>query len=280
MSYRIVIDSCGDLTPELKKDPNYESVPLELEVHGERIIDDETFDQLSYIKKVAESPTCAKTSCPAPERYLESYQAEVDHVYVVTLSSALSGSYNSAEVARKMYEEQYGPGKVHVFDSKSACCGETLIGRKIEEFEKSGMSFEEVVEEGEKFVKSVDTHFVLDDLETLRKNGRLSSVKALVASTLNIKPVMGAVDGVIIQRGKAVGLKKAYRKMIENLIEDKKGVNTKERSLMITHVNCPDRAQLVKEMLLEQLEFRDITIVDAMGVATTYANNGGIVVTG
>ena len=153
MSYRIVIDSCGDLTPELKKDPNYESVPLELEVHGERIIDDETFDQLSYIKKVAESPTCAKTSCPAPERYLESYQAEVDHVYVVTLSSALSGSYNSAEVARKMYEEQYGPGKVHVFDSKSACCGETLIGRKIEEFEKSGMSFEEVVEEGEKFVK-------------------------------------------------------------------------------------------------------------------------------
>ncbi|MBE5872170.1 MAG: DegV family protein [Lachnospiraceae bacterium] len=279
MSYRIVLDSCGDLTPELKKDPNYESVPLELEINGERIIDDETFDQLSYIKKVAESPTCAKTSCPSPERYLESYKADVDHVYVVTLSGALSGSYNSAEVARKMYEEQYGPGKVHVFDSKSACCGETLIGRKIEEFEKSGMSFEEVVEAGEKFVKSVDTHFVLDDLETLRKNGRLSSVKALVASTLNIKPVMGAIDGVIVQRGKAVGLKKAYRKMIENLMEDKKGVNTKERSLMITHVNCPDRAQLVKEMLLEQLEFRDITIVDAMGVATTYANNGGIVVT-
>ena len=75
MSYRIVLDSCGDLTPAMKADPNYVSVPLELEINGERIIDDETFDQIAYIEKIAASPTCAKTSCPSPESYLQAYQA-------------------------------------------------------------------------------------------------------------------------------------------------------------------------------------------------------------
>lgn len=279
MSYRIVLDSCGDLTPALKADPNYVSIPLELEIGGERIIDDESFDQLSYIRKVAECPTCAKTSCPSPEQYLEAYKADVDHVYVVTLSGELSGSYNSAELARQMYEEQYGAGKVHVFDSRTAACGETLIARKAEEFEKAGLSFEEVIANTSQFIKDMKTYFVLDDLETLRKNGRLSAVKAIVASKLSIKPVMGADDGVIVQLGQAVGLKKAYRKLVDYLMEDKKGVNTEELSLMITHVNCPDRAEELKGMLTEKAKFKDILIVDAKGVSTTYANNGGVIVT-
>lgn len=279
MSYKIVLDSCGDLSPELKKDVNYESIPLELEIGDERIIDDESFDQLAYIQKVAACPTCAKTSCPSPERFMEAYMADVDHVYVVTLSGELSGSYNSAELARQMYEEKYGAGKVHVFDSRSAACGETLIARKAEEFEKAGDSFEEVIAKTNQFIKDMKTYFVLDDLETLRKNGRLSAVKALVAGKLNIKPVMGADDGTIIQLGQAVGIKKAYSRLIQFLLEDKKGVNMADLSLMITHVNCLERAEMIKELLLEKAAFKDIVIVDAKGVSTTYANNGGIVVT-
>lgn len=279
MSYKIVLDSCGDLSPELKADANYESIPLELEIGGERIIDDESFDQLAYIKKVAECPTCAKTSCPSPERFMEAYMAEVDHVYVVTLSGELSGSYNSAELARQMYEEKYKTGKVHVFDSRSAACGETLIARKAEELEKSGCSFEEVIAKTNQFIKEMRTYFVLDDLETLRKNGRLSAAKAFVAGKLSIKPVMGEDDGTIIQLGQAIGIKKAYNKLVQFLVEDKKGKDTAGMSLMITHVNCPDRAEMMRELLLEKAAFKDIVIVDAKGVSTTYANNGGIVVT-
>lgn len=279
MSYRIVLDSCGDLTPELKSDDNYVSVPLELEVGGERFIDDDSFDQLSYIQKVADCPEPAKTSCPSPDLFLEAYQAQVDHVYVVTLSGELSGSYNSAQLAKQMYEEQYGEGKVHVFDSRSAACGETLVGRKAEELEKAGLPFDEVIAQTNQYIKDMRTYFVLDDLETLRKNGRLSAVKALVASKLSIKPIMGEDEGTIIQLGQAVGLKKAYRKMVDCLCEHKKNVDMSQLRVMISHVNCIERAEMVREMLLERADFKEIVIVDGKGVTTTYANNGGIIVT-
>lgn len=279
MSYKIILDSCGDLSPELKQNKHFTRVALELEVGGERILDDDTFDQASYIKKVAECETAAKTSCPSPESFMKEFETEAEHVYVVTLSSHLSGSYNSAVLARQMYLEEHPDKLIYVVDSESACCGETLIARKIEEYECSGLDFEEVVEKTEIFVKEMKTYFVLDDLETLRKNGRLSAVKALVASKLNIKPIMGAEGGIIIQHSQAVGRKKAYGKLVDLFMEEKAGIDLSERSLMITHVNCHDRANMLKEMLEKRSSFKDVVIVDAAGVSTTYANDGGVVVT-
>lgn len=282
MSYKIVIDSCGDLTQELKEDARLESIPLELEVGDERILDDENFNQKEYLKKIAECPTCAKTSCPSPERYMLACNVDAENIYIITLSANLSGSYNSAMLAKQMFEEQYGQKNIHVFNSCSACSGETLIARKIMELEEAGKSFAQVVELGEIFLRGMDTYFILDDLETLRKNGRLSAVKALVASKLNIKPIMGTDgNGTILQLGQAVGMKKAFRKMTEFILADKVKRHQKleERSLMITHVDCPERAELIRDFLLSEGNFKDVQIVEAGGVSTTYANAGGIVVT-
>ena len=96
--YKIIIDSCGELTEELKADGHYESVPLEMEVNGHRIVDDATFDQQDFLKQVKESPVGPKSSCPSPERYMEAFKGEAEHIYVVTLSKELSGSYNSVTV--------------------------------------------------------------------------------------------------------------------------------------------------------------------------------------
>ena len=121
------------------------------------------------------------------------------------------------------------------------------------------------------------TYFVLDNLDTLRKNGRLTGVKSIVASTMNIKPVMSAEEGVIIQRGQGIGTKKALMKMVDIIAKETSDVEKKR--LMITHVNCYERAMTVRDMLLTRCSFREAVIVDAAGVATVYAGDGGIVVT-
>ena len=190
MSYKIIVDSCGELFDDMKADGRFQSVPLELEVDGYHVVDDESFDQLEFIRRVKESRHSPKSSCPSPQRYVEAYLGEAEHVYVVTLSSKLSGSYNSAELAKKLYLEEHMAKQIHVFDSCSASIGETLIAEKIQESEEAGKSFEEVVAETEKYIKDQQTFFVLETLETLRKNGRLSNLKAWVAGALNIKPVM------------------------------------------------------------------------------------------
>ena len=140
--YKIVIDSCGDLTEDIKQDGHFVSVPLELEVNGVRILDDAGFNQLDFLRRVKESSVGPKSSCPSPEQYMKSYEGEAEHVYVVTLSEKLSGSYNSAVLGMNLYREEHEDGKkIYVFNSRSASVGETLIGLKIQEYEKQGISF-------------------------------------------------------------------------------------------------------------------------------------------
>ena len=277
MSYKVVVDSCCDLPENLRKDPRIEVIPLILEVDQHIIVDDDTFDQADYLARVAASPNCPKTACPSPELYMNAFKTDADDVYVVTLTSKLSGSYNSALLGKELYHEEYGDKNIHIVDSLSACCGETQIAMKAMDLADSGLPFEEVVEQLEKFRDEMNTYFVLDSLETLRKNGRLTGMKALVATTLNIKPVCYGVKGEIQQRSQGIGIRKALVKMTEIVAQDI--IEPELKRLLITHVNCFERACVVKDMIMKKIPFKEAIIVDAAGVATTYAGDGGIVVT-
>ena len=121
------------------------------------------------------------------------------------------------------------------------------------------------------------TWFVLENLDTLRKNGRLSKVKAFVATALKIKPVMGATpEGTIVQLDQARGMNKALVKMVDFIVE--KVENSEEKILAISHCNCPDRAKMIKDALLSRLSLKDIFIVDTAGISSMYANDGGIII--
>lgn len=278
--YKIVVDSCGELTAEMKADGHFQTVSLELEVDGYRIKDDENFDQLDFLRRVKESPTGPKSSCPSPEQYMSAYMGEAEHVYAVTLSANLSGSYNSAVLGKNLFEEEHGTAdkKIYVFNSCSASVGETLIALKVQELEEAGHSFEEVVEKTEDFIASMNTVFVLENLETLRKTGRLTGIKALLASTLNIKPVMAATDeGTICQLDQARGINKAIDKMVQAAVARTK--DCEKRILAISHCNCPERAKLVKEKIEKLARFKDIIILDTRGISSMYANDGGVILT-
>lgn len=277
MRYKIVIDSCGELLNEWKDDERFESVPLTLMVGADQIIDDETFDQLSFLKKVADYPECPKSACPSPERYMKAYDCEAEHIYAVTLSSELSGSYNSALLGKNLLLEDHPEKKIHVFNSCSASIGQTLIAAKIQECEEAGMSFEEVVSTVDRYIEGQHTFFVLENLDTLRKNGRLSKVKALVASALKIKPVMGSTDeGSICQLDQARGMNRAIIKMVEQVIA--KTPDSADKVLAISHCNCPARAQVLKEAFEERMKLAKIIVLDTAGVSSMYANDGGVIV--
>ena len=283
MNYKVIGDSCCDYTPELKADPHFTIVPLTLEIGDYTIIDDEKFDQKDFLRRVAESPIGPKTACPSPEAYRDAIEkADADEVYIITLSQHLSGSFQSAVVGQQMYEEETPEAdrkKVRVFSSDSASSGQLNLCLLIKELKEEGTSFEEVCRILDEKIDVMKTWFVLESLETLRKNGRLSAVKSLIASALNIKPVMSAEHGVIIKVDQQRGMNKALKKMIELSVAHAGGPEkTKDLRLCIAHVNNPDRAAFVKEEYLKIAPFRDVVITDTMGVATIYGNDGGIVV--
>ena len=277
MSYKIVIDSCGEFLEAWKKDDRFESVPLVLTVGEETIVDDETFNQGEFLKKVAACEECPKSACPSPEKYMKAFECDAERVYAVTLSSELSGSYNSAVLGKNLLLEEQPEKKIYVFNSRSASVGETLIAMKIEECEKAGFSFEEVVRTVEEYISGQNTFFVLENLDTLRKNGRLSGVKALVATALKIKPVMGATEeGTICQLDQARGMNKALVKMMEHIVS--KTADGENKVLAISHCNCPERAEMLREAIAEKMNPARIVVLDTAGVSTMYANDGGIIV--
>lgn len=277
MEYRIIGDSCLDLTPEMKKEGKIKIVSLTLQVDGVDFIDDDSFDQKKFIKAVADFEGCPKSSCPSPEEYKKAFGEDEVTAFCVTLSAELSGSYNSAVLGQRLVEEEFPNKKVYVFNSRSACIGETLVALKIQECAEKGASFEEIVEQVEDYIRRRETLFVLENLETLRKNGRLTGMKAALVSVLNIKPVMmGTPEGTIEQCTIGRGTKKALKKMIEEV--GSRVSDFENRVFGISHCNCPERAQYLKEEIEKRYPFKQIIIADTAGVGTLYANDGGIVI--
>ncbi len=282
MTYKIIGDSCLDLTEELKKDPGFQMIPLTLQVGNVQVTDDETFDQSAFIEMVKACPECPKTACPSPESFKKAYEeADVDAVFVITLSNHLSGSYNSAVLAKELYEEEKKEAgetvtkKIAVIDSLSASSGELDQALYIRDLCEQGLDFETVAEMAEAYSHRMKTYFVLETLDTLRKNGRLSGLQAFFATALNIKPVMGAEEGVIIKLDQARGINKALQRMCD--IAVKEAGDTSGKRVVICHVNHPERALYVKAELEKRASFKEIVITEAAGVATVYANDGGVI---
>lgn len=275
MSYRIIGDSCTDLPEFLKNDENVVLIPLSLHVDSHTIVDDESFDQKGFLAKMSASRECPKSSCPSPETYMKEFD-KADDIYIITLSSQLSGSYNSAELAKKLYLEKHPNKNIAVFDSKSASIGQTLLVYKIIELIKKDKEFAEIEKNVNKYRDSIKTKFVLESLENLRKNGRLSNMTAVICSALNIKPIMGDDDGNIIKIDQARGMERALLKMVKYIEEDAR--DCQNRVLGISHCNNYERAVFVKEAILKVLPFKDCFIADTRGISTLYANEGGIIV--
>lgn len=276
MGFKIVVDSCCDLTGQMLKDPRFIKVPLTIRSNGSSFIDNEAFDQADLLWAMKQSEEAPSTACPSPQSYLDAYQGpEEEDVYVVTLSALLSGSHNSAEQARMLMEEDHPNKNVYVFNSCSASSGEVLVALKVRELAESGAPFKHVVREVEQFIYQMQTMFVLETLENLRKNGRLTRLQSVVTGALKIKLLMAATpEGEICKLGQTLSMKQALSKMVDHMANDPAHAG---RTLAICHCNCLDRAFQVKAMAEQRCKFAHILILEAGGITSVYANDGGIV---
>lgn len=277
MGFKIVVDSCCDLTGQMLKNPHFVKVPLTIRSNGSSFIDNETFDQADLLWAMKQSDDAPATACPSPQSYLDAYQGPEDEdVYVVTLSALLSGSHNSAEQAKLLMEEDHPNKNVYVFNSCSASSGEVLVALKVRELAESGAPFKHVVREVEQFIYQMQTMFVLETLENLRKNGRLTRLQSVITGALKIKLLMAATpEGEICKLGQMLSMKQALSKMVDHMANDPAHAG---RTLAICHCNCLDRAFQVKAMAEQRCKFAHILILEAGGITSVYANDGGIVV--
>ena len=276
MSFKIVVDSCCDLTAQMRREPCFVKVPLSIHSNGSIFVDDDTLDQADLLWAMKQSEDAPSTACPSPQAYLDAFQGDAEDIYVVTLSALLSGSHNSAEQARVLLEEEHPEKNIHVFNSCSASSGEVLAALKIQELAAAGMPFKRVVREVEQFIYQMQTLFVLESLENLRKNGRLTKVQAMITGALRIKLLMGATpEGEICKLGQALSMKQALSRLVDRIVADPAH---KGRTIAICHCNCLDRAFQVKQQIEAKCSAGEILILEAGGITTVYANDGGIVV--
>jgi len=277
---KIIVDSGCDLTDDMKgkKSIDLEQVPLYIHCGGKQYIDGdiEIDNFLDAINSCKDTP---KTAAPSPETYMKKFKEAGDNIFVVTLSSHLSSSFNSAVMAKQMYLDELGEigGKfIHVFDSLSASAGETLVALKLNEFFKKNLTNGEIVENVNNFISNLKTYFIIEKYDLLVKTGRCNAYVAKLAALLSIKPICGGVDGRIEFVDKARGYKNAISRLIE--IMKSSGENFEEKTLSISHCRCLDKALEFKEEVSKRIKFKDVLIAETSALCATYANRGGIIV--
>ena len=273
--YKIIGDSCTDLTNEMMCSGPFSKVPLTIDVGPDTIVDDHTFDQKSLLEKMAAWHDAPKTACPSPAQYLEQFEDGKDN-YVVTLTARLSGSYNAAMQAAAIYRDEGGSGNVYVFNSRSASSAQVLIALLIRDLCAKGKKFDEVVETVEAFISRMRTRFVLENLDNLRKNGRLTKIQSLVTGALRVKLFMGATrEGEIEKLGQGLTTRQTLARMISAVVDDEDHVG---RRLVISHCNCPERLEYLRKQFEEKCRFSEILTVPMGGISTVYAYDGGTII--
>ena len=276
----ILADSCCDLSPELLKKTQARVAPLTITIDDTHYVDDGTVDIPPYLAAMKASKNPVRSACPSPDLYAEDIKAADDDCFIITLSAKLSGSHNAAVLGVQLAEEDMPEKKVHVFDSESASAGETYLALMIHDLIAAGKSFEQIVETVEEKIRSMHTLFVLDSLDNLVKNGRISKTVALLANVLSIRLLMSDDGhGAIKNISKARGIKGALTQMVETCRKHTEGLAAASQRLVISYCNCPERARQVRDMIREKCPaIGEIILTPTSALSSMYANDGGIVI--
>lgn len=283
MAYKLVIDSCCDITDDMKEWKNLEIVPLTLQIGDYVIKDDADFDQDDFINRMVGSNELAKSACPSPEAFAKACEGDYDEIYMLTITDKLSGTYNSALQGVEIFRDENGDSKkIHVFNSLATSGLETIMAHKIKELADNGYSFNEVVARAEEYcVKNCGLYFCLESLDALKGNGRLFNLAANVIEALRVKLICRRTDyGNISVAGKDLNQKRALAKLVNLVAKDTDGCDLKDKVCIISHVCCKEKAERVKELISSACNYASdrILVIKASGLNSLYASNGGIIV--
>lgn len=276
MDYKIVVDSCVDYNHELfPKEDSIGRVPFRANIDGEELIDIKTviFDKLKSIEFKARS---IRTACPSPDDFINAIDG-ARKAFIVTISSKLSGSHEAAELGRRMLTEEHPDSDIHVFDSETACAGETMVLYQLLSLVRENLPVQSIAEKLREYISGLQTLFVLDSMDTLVANGRVSSFKELALKALHIYPIMGDDGhGKIELKSLGRGKQKAFSRLIDMIGENKRDLS--KLVCGISHCNAKQKALEIRDRIQERYPFQDVVIFECSGLSSVYASNGGIVI--
>ena len=275
MKYQILVDSASDLSNNFldqEKDIGFKVIPLTILANGKEFIDNDGVNIDEMLENMHQCKTNS-SACPAPQSFLEEFD-NADYTFIVTITAKLSGCYNAAVVAKNSYKK---PENIHVIDSKATSGTEILIVEKLVNLIKAGKEFNEIVETIEKYRDERSLFFSLQKFDNLVNTGRMSKIAGLVAKTLVIRPICIALEGEIKMERKVIGIKNAFKKMIQ-MIKEKAGEFAPTQKLIISHCKAIEEAEQIKGDIEKECNFKEIEIIPMKALCSYYALEKGIII--
>lgn len=277
MGIKIITDSACDLTRDYIKNNNIGLLSLILNLNGQAIKDDlgETLSYKDFYNKMREgaTPTTSQINAHEVEEEFIKYIKNGDSIIYISLSSNLSGTFNSANIAKNNLMDEYPNANIYLVDSLSVSVGQGLLVAKACEMRDSGIGAEEIVNWLEENKRKVIHSILIDDLNHLKRGGRISGATAAIGGLLNIKPTLFLDDeGKLIQGEKIKGKKKALRFLVNEVRE--KAVDTENEILYICHGDCLEEAETLRDMILEEVKFKNVIINYVGNVVGAHAGPG------
>ena len=274
MKYQIIADSSSDLPKDYLDGTGigFYIAPLTIHIGDKEFVDVDTTDPNDMLKAFKEYSGKTSTSCPAPESYADKFD-NADYTFIMTISSQLSGSYNAACVAASCNKDK----KVHVIDSRKTSGAMQLLTDKLVELINQGLSFDDIVYEIEEYNNSLQLYFILQSFDNLVRNGRMGKFAGIVAKYIHIKAVCSASkEGNIVVGEKALGSMSAYKKLVADM--HKTVVDAENKKCIITHCNNEKDALLIKTMISNEFNFKEIIVKPMHCLTSYYAMEKGLII--
>lgn len=275
MSIKIITDSSCDLPPELIKEHDITVVPLSVSFeNGETFIEGVDITPEQFWERLAVSGELPKTSRPSPDSFATAFRESLKHyssVIFLGISSAISGTFESAQLAARSVA-----GDIHLIDSLTGSLGLGVLAVRASEIVRSGANIQSSVKKITEYRDGMHTLFTMDSLENLIKGGRLGRLPGFVGTFLDIKPIGKATDkGRIDVLERVRGRNKSLKRLI-GLMEEM-GSNLQEKIVGISHLDCFQEAQRLKETVEDKIKPRQVILGKIGTTMGTYAGKGGII---
>ena len=272
MNCKIIADSSADMLS--LADIPFESAPLRILTNNKEYVDNQSLDVLEMVNDLQSYKGRSSTSCPNIEDWLNCF-ADAQYIYCVTITATLSGSYNAAMQAKRVYEEAHPDRKVFVINSLSAGPELTLIIEKLRELILAGKEYDEICSEITKYTQKTGLLFMLESMKNLANNGRVSPLVAKMAGFLGIRVVGKASNkGDLEPLNKCRGENKA----LETIIEHLKELGLKHGKVRIAHCFNENAGKKLKALIQQKFNKVQVELYNCRGLCSFYAEKGGMLV--
>jgi DegV family protein with EDD domain len=267
--FKLITDSGCDLSYKIISSYNVGYLGLECNLEGTNIIEDggQTLDYTEFYKKLLNG-AMPKTSQITPTRFSQEFENHLNKDYdilYIAFSSALSGTYNSALIAREELLERYPGFNITIVDSKAASSGQGLLVYMAAQLKEAGKNIDEIAKYLEECKKRLYHFFTVKDLRHLERGGRISAASALVGSMLNINPVLTInKEGTLESIGKVRGEKKILKELVKNVEENLSELNID--TMFISHADNDKAVEYLCNLIKDRFNVKNI-IVNYMGLA-------------